>query len=382
MPPPPAPKPSSEDAQGAKPERSAAPSIETPATGSPSAPLQSQVSLRSLHTFGTEATAPWFGTFASGEALLHVLEHKPVQKAIAQSGRPPMILGGGSNVLFVDNPKVPVLANRIMGRELLDEGSRYATVRIGAGEVWHDVVQWTVSKGWGGLENLSLIPGRTGAAPMQNIGAYGVELEQTFQELEAMDLQDGRLHRFDREACRFGYRESVFKHEHKGRFAILSVTLRLDKLAEPKLSYGAIRETLEEMGIAEPGIAEVSDAVIRIRRSKLPDPAELGNAGSFFKNPELDAEAFAALEAAHPDMPRYPLADGRVKVPAGWLIEKAGFKGQRIGQTGCHARQALVIVNYGQASGSEIWRHAQNVQRRVEELFGVRLHPEVNAIGL
>jgi UDP-N-acetylmuramate dehydrogenase len=344
--------------------------------------LHAQHALQDLHTFGTEATAPWFGAFASGEQLLQLLEQEPVQAALQTGGKAPMILGGGSNVLFVDNPRVPVLANRVMGRELLDEGAREVLVRIGAGEVWHNVVQWTVEQGWGGLENLSLIPGRTGAAPMQNIGAYGVELEQTFQELEAMDLQDGSVHRFDQEACRFGYRESVFKREHKGRFAILSITLKLDKQAEPNVSYGAIRETLAEMGVSEPGIAEVSEAVIRIRRSKLPDPAELGNAGSFFKNPELSASDFAALESRNPEVPRYPLADGRVKVPAGWLIEQAGFKGKRVGQTGCHARQALVIVNYGGAKGEEIWQHALNVQRRVEEQFGVRLHPEVNAIGL
>lgn len=350
-------------------------------------PLQAGVSLQALHTFGTKATAPWFGAFASGETLLRLLEQGPVRAAKAPTpqtpqGAMPMILGGGSNVLFVGNPSVPVLANRVMGREVLDNGPRYVVVRIGAGEVWHEVVQWTIARGWGGLENLSLIPGRTGAAPMQNIGAYGVELERTFQELEAMDLRDGSLKRFDKAACQFGYRESVFKKEHKGRYAILSVTLRLDKQAEPVLEYGAIRQTLEEMGISEPGIADVSRAVVHIRQSKLPDPAVLGNAGSFFKNPELDAEAFAALEAAHPDIPRYPLADGRVKVPAGWLIEQAGFKGKTFGVTGCHARQALVIVNYGGAKGAEIWQHALRVQDTVEQQFGVRLHPEVNAIGV
>ncbi len=337
--------------------------------------LRTDVSLRDLHTFGTEARAARYAAFGSAEELRRLLEHPDLRE------RPVLLLGGGSNVLFVADPPGAVLANRVEGRTLLDEDERHALVRVGAGEVWQDVVAWTVSRGWGGLENLSLIPGRTGAAPMQNIGAYGVELEQSFHELEALDLRDGTLRTFGREACRFGYRESVFKHEHRGRYAILSVTLRLDKRAEPNLEYGAIRETLEAMGVRRPGIADVARAVIRIRRSKLPDPAELGNAGSFFKNPELDAEAFAALAAAHPDVPRYPLADGRVKVPAGWLIERAGWKGKRVGHTGCHERQALVIVNHGGASGAEIWAHARRVRDSVAERFGVTLQPEVNVIG-
>jgi len=216
---------------------------------------------------------------------------------------------------------------------------------------------------------------------MQNIGAYGVELERTFHELEAMDLQTGKITAFGRKACRFGYRESIFKREAKGRYAILSVSFRLDKQAEPILKYGAIQETLERMGITEPSIADVSQAVMDIRRSKLPDPAELGNAGSFFKNPELSADAFATLLERAPEIPSYPQTDGRVKVPAGWLIEQAGWKGKRHGETGAHAKQALVLVNYGQATGAEIWAHAQRIQSSVDDTFGVLLQAEVNVIG-
>ncbi len=338
--------------------------------------LHYNTSLQPYNSFGLKVHARALGLFDSGEGLLELL-------AIAKREQwPPLLLGGGSNVLFLGDYPGLVMLNRIDGIELLEEDEHEVLLRAGAGVRWHSLVEYSVERNLGGLENLSLIPGLCGAAPMQNIGAYGMELCEVFEELEAIHLDSGALESFDREACRFGYRESVFKQELAGQLAILSITLRLQKKAELRLDYGAIREELQKRKISQPGIRDVSEAVMAIRRSKLPDPAQLGNAGSFFKNPTIKAESFEGLKEQYPAMPSYPLPSGEVKVPAGWLIEQCGWKGRRIGNTGAHKDQALVLVNYGGASGAEIGQLARDIQSSVMDRFGIALQPEVNIIGL
>ncbi|MDW8205654.1 MAG: UDP-N-acetylmuramate dehydrogenase [Cytophagales bacterium] len=332
-------------------------------------------SLLAYNTFGVEATARYFMEADSLAAVQTALRLPEVQ------GLPLLVLGGGSNLLFTRNFEGLVLKISLKGIELLDEDKQFYYVRAAAGENWHGFVQHCIAHGWAGVENLSLIPGTVGAAPIQNIGAYGVELKDVFEELQAIAIADGSLHTFSHSDCRFAYRESIFKHQAKGQYIIISVTFRLSKIPRINTSYGAISQTLAEMGIASPTIAEVSRAVIRIRQSKLPDPAELGNAGSFFKNPEIPKTQFEALQHQYPDMPAYPAATPDcVKVAAGWLIEQCGWKGKRMGNTGAHRKQALVLVNYGGASGMEIWQLAQQIQASVAEKFGICLQPEVNII--
>jgi UDP-N-acetylmuramate dehydrogenase len=241
-------------------------------------------------------------------------------------------------------------------------------------------VLYAISQGWGGIENLSLIPGQVGAAPMQNIGAYGVELEATFDSLDAVNMQTTEVRTFAKDECHFGYRESVFKTKLKGQYCIVSVTFRLNKQPTFNISYGDIKRILDDMQIWEPTVKSVSDAVIKIRQSKLPDPKVLGNSGSFFKNPEIPKEQFDALQQYFPLIPSYPTPSGLVKVPAGWLIEQAGWKGKRVGNTGSHAQQALVLVNYGGATGQEIYQLALDIQASVKEKFGITIVPEVNVV--
>lgn len=332
--------------------------------------IQSRVSLQAHNTFGLPAVAMRYLPVFREEDLLAVL---------AEEEAPYCVLGGGSNILLTRDPEALVLHNRIPGIERVGEEAGSVLLRVGGGEVWHELVRWALRHDLGGLENLSLIPGSVGAAPIQNIGAYGAELAQVLEGLEAIELRTGELRVFDAEDCRLDYRMSRFKAEDKGKYFISRVYLRLHKPPHRlNLSYGAIRQTLEARGIAGPGIRDVSEAVIHIRRSKLPDPARLGNSGSFFKNPELAAGAFAALQAEYPEVPHYPLPDGRVKVPAGWLIEQCGWKGYRRGDAGCYEKQALVLVNFGQATGEEIWALARDIRSSVEDAFGIRLEPEVN----
>jgi UDP-N-acetylmuramate dehydrogenase len=290
----------------------------------------------------------------------------------------PLILGGGSNILFTKDVQGWVLKNEIKGIRVVQEDEETVWVEAGAGEPWHGLVLHCIEQGWGGLENLSLIPGNTGASPMQNIGAYGVEIKDVFDSLEAWHLQDRAWVRFTGTDCRFGYRESVFKRALKDQFIIASVTYRLRKKPVLHLEYGAIREELERAGVQEPTIKDVSDAVIRIRSSKLPDPARIGNAGRFFKNPEVGSDQFEALRLQWPGIVGYPLPGGHVKLAAGWLIEKAGWKGFRSGDAGCHDKQALVLVNYGHASGSAIYDLSENILQDVHTKFGVTLEREVN----
>ncbi|MCB9283612.1 MAG: UDP-N-acetylmuramate dehydrogenase [Lewinellaceae bacterium] len=328
-------------------------------------------SLTPHHTFGLEVRTAFFVEIKTEEEL---------RQALSQCTPPALLLGGGSNILFTRDWPGTVVHMQLKGREVISEKEGTVLIAAGAGENWHDLVLWTLDQNLGGIENLSLIPGSAGAAPIQNIGAYGVELTDVFDHLEAMDLQTGEIHTFDREACRFGYRDSIFKNELKGRYAIIRVFLRLQKDPVVNTGYGAIREVLVQKGIDQPTIRDVSEAVIGIRRSKLPDPAVLGNAGSFFKNPEVEAGQLKMLLTEFPNIVHYPLPGGRAKIPAGWLIEQAGWKGKRVGNTGCHAQQALVLVNYGGATGDEVWAHAQTVARSVKEKFGVELTAEVNIL--
>jgi UDP-N-acetylmuramate dehydrogenase len=335
-------------------------------------PIARNYPLLELNTFGLTAYAEHFADVRSVADL---------QQALQTGIRPLLLLGGGSNLLLTRDLEGLVLKISIPGIEVVEESPETVTVRVGAGENWHQFVLWAVGQGYGGVENLSLIPGTVGAAPVQNIGAYGVELKDVFVELEAVELSSGTLRRFSREACRFGYRDSIFKGPEKGRYCICSVTFRLQKPPHQlNVSYGDIRKTLETNGIQQPGIADVSRAVVHIRSSKLPDPAQIGNCGSFFKNPETSAEVLARIQEKHPEAPHYPLPDGRVKIPAGWLIEQCGWKGKRVGNTGCYAKQALVLVNHGGATGQEVKTLAYDIIASVEQRFGIRLEPEVNIL--
>ena len=335
--------------------------------------ITENVSLRPYNTFGINVMARYFAEFGTAEELGELLE--------SARGRQPIVLGGGSNVLFTQDVDGLVLRNEVRGIDLLDEDEDYVYVRAGAGEVWQEFVDYCIGRDWAGVENLSLIPGSVGAAPMQNIGAYGVELKEVFYELEAWHITEGKTYTFSVNDCAFGYRESVFKRQFRGQFVILTVTFRLAKKPAFHTSYGAIKEELERMGVQELTIRAVSEAVKTIRRSKLPDPAVIGNAGSFFKNPTIPDEQFETLQAEFPEIVGYHnMGTDTTKLAAGWLIEQCGWKGFRSGDAGVHARQALVLVNYGGATGREIYDLSRQVLDSVEKKFGVELEREVNII--
>ncbi|WP_316930148.1 UDP-N-acetylmuramate dehydrogenase [Hymenobacter sp. IS2118] len=347
--------------------------------------LEENVSLRPYNTFGLDVRARYFARFTSADELRQLLRLPEVQAAEK------LVLGGGSNLLFTQDFDGVVLKNEICGLQILsqDATDNTALVRAGAGESWHGLVEYALDQGLSGIENLSLIPGTVGAAPLQNIGAYGAELRDTFDHLEALALATGEVRVFSAAECGFGYRESVFKNVLKNQYVVTAVALRLHRMGQPagyapNVRYGAIAETLAELGIeGEPTPQEVSRAVVHIRRSKLPDPAQVGNAGSFFKNPEVSQAKFDQLKAAHPDLPGYPVPGG-VKVPAGWLIERAGWKGLRRGPGegthGVHDRQALVLVHHGGATGNDLRQLAQEIITSVSQQFGIELHPEVNIL--
>ncbi|HXB30625.1 MAG TPA: UDP-N-acetylmuramate dehydrogenase [Puia sp.] len=334
--------------------------------------IQKNISLLPYNTFHIDVNASSFISVKSADELDNILT--------SQGKEPVLILGGGSNVLLTKNVEGLVLKIDLVGIDEVKEEASHIYVRAGAGEIWHEFVQYTMKRNWGGLENLSLIPGNVGAAPIQNIGAYGVELKDVFFELEAYDRKEKKVYAFGVNDCKFGYRDSIFKSAEKGRYIILNVTFLLSKVPVLKTSYGAIREELKKMGVQSPTIQDISRAVIKIRRSKLPDPAEIGNAGSFFKNPVVDHTLFLSLSKKYPDMPAYPHEDKSVKLAAGWLIEQCGWKGYRKGDAGVHANQALVLVNYGKASGSEILQLSEKIAQSVHKKFGVYLEREVNVI--
>lgn len=329
-------------------------------------------SLKSLNTFGLEASARYLAEVDSIDGLRELLDTDG-------SWKDRMILGGGSNVLFTADFDGLIIKNNIGGIEVITESDTEVLVKAGAGVVWHDLVMFCVDRGFGGIENLSLIPGCVGAAPMQNIGAYGVEVKDVFDQLTAFELNEKVEQTFTADECEFGYRESVFKQRLKGRYLISSLRLRLSKQPKINTSYGAIETELESMKIENPTIKDVSRAVINIRSSKLPDPAVLGNAGSFFKNPIVSNQKAEELRARHPDVPTYIFGDAS-KVAAGWLIEQCGFKGKRFGNCGSHAKQALVLVNYGGSSGGEIFELSEQIQAAVLDKFGINLEREINVV--
>ncbi len=334
--------------------------------------IQKAASLKSHNTFGIDAIGD-LAVFQSAEELPALMEKT--------TNLPSLILGGGSNLLFTQNPSGWLWKNEIKGIELLNEDEDQVIVRSGAGENWHQFVIHCLRNNWGGLENLSLIPGKVGASPMQNIGAYGVEIKDVFESLQAIRISDGEMVEFDNLSCSFGYRESVFKRKLKDQYIIVSVSFRLTKRNHKvKTGYGDIQKELEMASITNPTIQDISRAVIAIRSSKLPDPNQLGNAGSFFKNPVVSTGTADTIQEKYPELVFYPAGDSAVKLAAGWLIEKAGWKGFRRNDAGVHTRQALVLVNYGEATGKEIWQLSEDILQDVQNKFGVTLEREVNII--
>lgn len=335
--------------------------------------IRKNVSLKPYNTFGIDLPASEFLEVDSVETLQKILK--------IREGQEIFVLSGGSNLLLTAPLKTLVLYINMGGKEILDEDGQTTIIRAMAGENWHDLVLWCLDRGLGGIENLALIPGKCGTAPIQNIGAYGVELRDVFHACEAVEVATGALRRFSAEDCAFGYRDSFFKQEGKGKYIITSLELKLTRRDHRlSTSYGAIRDELDQRGITTPAPRDVAEAVISIRRSKLPDPAVLGNSGSFFKNPVISAEQYEALKEQYPGLPGYPQQEGGVKVPAGWLIEKSGFKGFRSGDAGVHEKQALVLVNYGQASGGELLQLSLRIREKILDTYGIALYPEVNII--
>jgi UDP-N-acetylmuramate dehydrogenase len=328
--------------------------------------------LKPFNSFGISAIANEFIEIASFDQLKLLIQSQKLNNFL--------VLGGGSNILFTKDFDGLILKNQLLGISVLEENNETVLVKAAGGENWHNFVRHCVSNGWGGIENLSLIPGSVGAAPLQNIGAYGVEIKESLVSLEAINLLTGELKTFNNEQCQFGYRESIFKHQLKGQYFICSVTFKLNKNAVPNISYGDISKVLNEWNILQPDIADVSDAVIHIRTSKLPDPALIGNAGSFFKNPVIDLSKFLDLQKRFPDIKSFPAADGKIKIPAAWLIEQCGFKGKRFGNVGVHENQALVLVNYGGGTGKDILELSKRIIESVKEKFGIELQTEVNII--
>lgn len=336
--------------------------------------IQQDISLKPYNTFGIDVSAKLFGEFSSTEELKSILNDKKY------SNEELLILGGGSNVLFTKNQNGLVLHNQIKGIEKVEEDEDSIVLAGGSGNEWHEFVLHAINSDLGGLENMSLIPGSLGASPMQNIGAYGVEVKDHFEWLEAYHIESGEIHRFDNQKCEFGYRESVFKRALKGQYIIVKVAFRLAKHHQLNTSYGAIEQELEKLNLSSPTIKNVSDAVIKIRQSKLPDPKEIGNSGSFFKNPVIDNETFQKIKAQFPTIASYPSGSNKTKVAAGWLIDQAGWKGKTINNYGVHKNQALVLVNYGGATGKQIYDLSTEIIQSVNEKYGIELEREVNIL--
>ena len=334
--------------------------------------VQQNFSLKEYNSFGIDAKAKQFASFTSADELS---ELSTVNNQLST-----FILGGGSNILLTEDFDGLVLKNEIKGIDVIHEDDKHIDVKVGAGENWHQFVLHCIQHNWAGVENLSLIPGNVGASPMQNIGAYGMEIKEVFSCLEAYSYADKKVYTFTVNDCGFGYRESVFKGKFKNQFVILNVTYRLNKEPTFNTTYGAIEQELERMGVKELSIKAVSQAVINIRSSKLPDPKIIGNAGSFFKNPELSNDQFSTLNVQFPGIVGHKLPNGNVKLAAGWLIEQCGWKGYRKGDAGCHAKQALVLVNYGNANGNDIYELSEEILQSVKSKFGVELEREVNII--
>jgi UDP-N-acetylmuramate dehydrogenase len=338
--------------------------------------LTENQSLQPYNTFGIEAKARWFARIQSMDELRSLLQLPEVKQ------QPKLILGQGSNVLLHGDFDGLVIKNELTGVETLDENEDRVTLRVQSGENWHALVQKCAQLDYGGIENLALIPGTCGAAPIQNIGAYGVEIKEVIDEVHGMDIHTHHMHTFSNEACAFGYRESVFKHAWREKFFISSITLTLTKKSHPlRIEYGAIREVFQQRHIQHPTIQDVRDAVVSIRESKLPDPRVIGNAGSFFKNPTIGVTQYQSLQKSYGSVPGYATVNQNVKIPAAWLIEQCGWKGKRVGRVGVHVHQALVLVHYGGAQGEEIFSLARAIMKSVKEKFDVDLTPEVNIIS-
>lgn len=335
--------------------------------------VQKNISLKPYNTFGIEVFADTFVSVTNTGELKEVLSKFPEKKRL--------ILGGGSNMLLTENFEGLVLKIDFKGIRVLEEDAQWVYVEAQAGENWHAFVLWCLEHHFGGLENLSLIPGNVGTAPIQNIGAYGVELKDSFVRCEAVHVDSNEIKIFERKDCQFGYRNSIFKNDVKGQYIITSVVFRLSKKDHQlHINYGAIRSKLEDLQVSKPTIQDVSKAVIAIRQEKLPDPKDIGNSGSFFKNPVITKDQYQILLKNFPNMPSYPVSDDEVKVPAGWLIEQAGFKGKRFGTYGVHKNQALVLVNYGGAKGEDILNLARLIQKTIKKLFNVNIEAEVNIL--
>jgi len=334
--------------------------------------IEKNIDIAPYTTFGINANAESLAIFSSSEELKELL--------LKNKDRDKMVLGGGSNVLFTKDYEGLILVNRIKGIKVVEENKEEVYVEVGAGENWHEFVLHCIDQGWGGIENLSLIPGSVGASPMQNIGAYGVEIKDIFKKLSALSIQELQEETFNHAQCEFGYRESVFKRGLKGKYIITSVTFRLNKNPKLNTSYGAIEDELERKNIKNPTLKDVSNAVIAIRQSKLPDPKEIGNAGSFFKNPVVKKEVLDKILNEYPNAPHYPIDENHVKVPAGWIIDTAGWKGKRFGSFGVHVNQALVLVNYDYAKGRDIYDLSQQILDDIQSKFGILLEREVNII--
>ncbi|MFY7669710.1 UDP-N-acetylmuramate dehydrogenase [Tenacibaculum sp. MEBiC06402] len=334
--------------------------------------IQKNISLKKYNTFGIDVNAKRFISVNSVYELQQLLEKE----------KDLFLLSGGSNMLLTRDIEKLVVHINIKGISIDRENDNSVYLTVNAGENWHEFVLWSIEQGYGGIENLSLIPGNVGTCPIQNIGAYGVEVKDTITKVEAIEIDTNKLVSFSNEECSFGYRNSIFKNEAKGKYIITSVCFKLSKIDHSlNTSYGAIEKELSERNINIPTIKDVSDAVIAIRRSKLPDPKEIGNSGSFFKNPVISIEHFDELKSKHPTIPSYPISDSEIKVPAGWLIEQSGFKGKRFGEYGVHEKQALVLVNYGNASGREIFELAQEIQKTIKKEFKIDLEIEINVIN-
>lgn len=334
--------------------------------------LKSNTSVLQYNTFGIDVLAKYFSSFNNLEELKELLNTKEFKE------NNQLILGGGSNILFTKNFDGIILKNNIKGIEVVNETEHDVYLKVGAGENWHQFVLHTIENNFAGVENLSLIPGNVGASPMQNIGAYGVEIKDVFHELEAIHKETGELVKFDNKSCEFGYRESVFKNKVKNQFVITSVTYKLSKNPVFNTSYGAIEKQLEENKVKELSIKAISDAVIQIRQSKLPDPNQIGNAGSFFKNPIISKVKFEDIKKNYPNIASYPIDELHVKVAAGWLIDTLGWKGKTYGNYGVHKNQALVLVNYGGAKGEDVFNLSTQIIQSVKENFGIQLEREVN----
>lgn len=333
--------------------------------------IQHNISLKKYNTFGIDVSAKNFVEATSVNDIQNIIKLDFSEK---------FILGGGSNMLLTKDIEEPlVIYLNLKGKEIIDQTDDDVIIKAHAGENWHEFILWCLSKGFGGLENMSLIPGNVGTAPIQNIGAYGKELKDNFISCEAIEIATGKTETFTREACKFGYRNSVFKNDLIGQYIITSVTFKLTKRNhQTNTSYGAIDSELASKNITNPTISDISNAVIAIRQSKLPDPKVLGNSGSFFKNPVVSNSIFEKFSARFPEAPSYSVSETQTKIPAGWLIEQAGFKGKRFGDAGVHKNQALVLVNYGTATGQDIWNLAMKIKTDVLNKFGIEINPEVN----